>query len=234
MSSKFESEAAAPYRVLITIRIAGKHPDVTETTEQLVQSKYLQTSKIAYLSNLSIYQLAELLTAFREAHSFEWSWIAAIQLTAEYVSKHPKIASTGPPRWIARRIVRTFANLGLIDNEGYVTSYGNRLCRDSLDDKEKFRDSLAQLLLVSGGWVAVLTELNTIYQERMANRMKDLLELLHDRLEQTGFVKGKWSSEAMVEVLSDLGLIGHWDSLKKCYPINWERINALMKARISL
>jgi hypothetical protein len=233
MSDKFASEVAAPHGVLITVRIAGKHPDVAETTEQLVQSKYLQTSKIAYLSNLMIEQLGELLVAFRKSQSTKWSWTAAIQLATEYVSKHSRIASTGPPRWTARRIVRAFANLGLIDSEGYVTSYGNRLCKDFLGDKEKFRDSLAQLLLVSGGWVAVLTELNTIYKEAGDLRMKDLLELLHDRLEQAKFMKGKWSSEAMIEVLLDLKLIGQWDSVKRCYPVSWERINALMKARIS-
>jgi hypothetical protein len=76
--------------------------------------------------------------------------------------------------------------------------------------------------------------LNTLYKEGMANRMKDLLELLHDRLEQAGFLKGKWNPQAMIQVLLDLNLIGGWDGFKKRYPINWERINALMKARLSL
>jgi hypothetical protein len=126
-----------------------------------------------------------------------------------------------------RDAVRVLRTLGIIDEDDSLSIQGDKMFRYSMGDPQRLSDLATRLLLVKGGWIAVITSIDDMKQGALWPRSRNLLaEMIFDDLVRRGLAKktDKWSPLALVDCLVDMGILDEWDSVQKTHAIDWDRI----------
>jgi hypothetical protein len=213
-----------------------KELKLTKSLQNLGRSRL---TKLTFVRDLKIYELGEIL---KIAFDYRTKYTNQQELAKILVSKK-NIAfknRTSISKKSAINALITVVNLGLIDSNSQLTSDGLGLRNLFIEDKEKYKDQLAFLLLTKGNWLVllqVLEELKPIIisKPKLFTRYTNLVV---DKLIEIGILEKEIAREDMarkirsnhIRWLIDLEIITKWDNKTKQVEINWSKVCRILRS----
>jgi len=226
----FEEIARHEEKINILVRFPPGKMKIEETTEQLIYIKRRSVAKLTYVRDMKAEELGKILVFIEENHG---RYENKKQLIELLITNFSSITGRKPQK-AAKKIVTNFLitlnALELLDSNAQLSIYGKKLSRYFRMDVQKYKDYLGWLVLSKGGWIVILTELDELYKSHYFIKSKDeLFQLLCEKLQQNGYIKGRWNLTDIFSWLTYLNILKQWDRITKIHQIDWKRVYGLLR-----
>jgi hypothetical protein len=225
-----EEMAKGEERINVLVRFPSGKIQVEEAAEQLVNIKKRNIVEITYVRDMKAEELGKLL-AFIEENQGKYANKKQLigMLTANFSSITCRKTKKATEK-IVKNFLITLNALELLDANGQLTIYGKKLLRYFKMDPQKYKDYLGWLVLSKGGWMVILMELDDLYKSHYFIESKsELLELLSEKLQHDGYIKGRWNLIDLINWLIYLDILKQWDKITKVHQIDWKRVYELLR-----
>lgn len=213
-----------------------KELKLTKSLQDLGKSRL---TKLTFVRDLKIDELGEILKIafdFRTKYKNQQE-LAQILVSNKNIAFKNRISIS---KKSAINALITVVNLGLIDSNSQLTSDGLGLRNLFIEDKEKYKDQLAFLLLTKGNWLVLLQVLEELKPEiaknpQLFSKYTNLIvnKLIENRILDKKIVKEDMAIRIRsnhIRWLMDLWIITKWNNKTKQVEINWSKVCRVLRS----